>query len=105
MDTSATQTVLDDLPPANKLSFAGLLRRFRLESGLSYNQLSELTRVNGAYIYQLENQKRSRPGRNIVLRLAIGLHLDCDKTGWLLALADCQPIDPDWNTLRSNIDA
>ena len=70
--------------PKGEVAFRDLLRLGRLEQGLSFHQLAEGSHVDVAYLHRLEDGQASRPGRNIAIRIAIGLRLDLDSTEELL---------------------
>jgi transcriptional regulator with XRE-family HTH domain len=70
--------------PRATVAFKDLLRLARLEQGLSFHQLAERPQVDVAYLHRLEDGQASRPGRNIAIRIAIGLGLDLDATEELL---------------------
>lgn len=67
-----------DAAPSCELAFKDLLRLARQEQGLSFHQLAERSRVDVAYLHRLEDGQATRPGRNIAIRIAIGLGLDLD---------------------------
>jgi len=58
------------------MNFAHYLKKQIAESGLSYQQLAERSAVDVAYIHRLASGKAINPGRNVVIRLGIGLGLD-----------------------------
>lgn len=62
--------------PRGELAFKDLLRFSRLEQGLSFHQLAERSQVDVAYLHRLEDGQASRPGRNVAIRIAIGLGFD-----------------------------
>ena len=74
-------------PPSSQVAFKDILLATRLEQGLSFHQLAERSRVDVAYLHRLETGQASRPGRNIAIRIAIGLGLDLDSTEDLLLAA------------------
>lgn len=67
--------------------FEDLLRFARLERGPPFHQLSERSRVDVAYLYRLEGGQASRPGRNVAIRIAIGLGFALEATDELLRAA------------------
>ncbi len=71
---------------------AELLKYWRAERDFSFRQLSELSYVDGAYLNKLENNIATRPGRNILIRVSIGLGLDIDDTDELLMIAGHVPL-------------
>ena len=71
---------------------AELLKYWRAERALSFHQLSELSDVDGGYLNKLENNVSTRPGRNILIRVSIGLGLDIDDTDELLMVAGHVPL-------------
>ncbi len=48
--------------------------------------------VDGGYLSKLENNIATRPGRNVLLRVSIGLGLDIDDTDELLMVAGHVPL-------------
>lgn len=78
--------------PTVPVPFKDLLRLARLEQGLSFHQLAERSQVDVAYLHRLEDGQATRPGRNIAIRIAIGLGLDLDATEELLIAADHIPL-------------
>ncbi len=71
---------------------AELLKYRRAERAFSFHQLSELSCVDVAYLHRLENNIATRPGRNVLLRVSIGLGLDIDDTDELLMVAGHMPL-------------
>ena len=71
---------------------AELLKYWRAERAFSLHQLSELSDVDGGYLNKLENNVSIRPGRNILIRVSIGLGLDIDDTDELLMVAGHVPL-------------
>jgi transcriptional regulator with XRE-family HTH domain len=71
---------------------AKLLKYWRAERDFSFRQLSELSDVDGGYLNRLENNVSIRPGRNILIRVSIGLGLDIDDTDELLMVAGHVPL-------------
>ncbi|NIM93556.1 MAG: helix-turn-helix domain-containing protein [Anaerolineales bacterium] len=72
--------------------FADLLQSQRIEVGLSFQRLSERSQVDIAYLHRLETGRATRPGRNIVIRIAISLGLDIDDTDDMLVSAGHLPL-------------
>jgi len=70
--------------PIALLAFKDLLRLARLEQGLSFHQLAERSQVDVAYLHRLEDGQASRPGRNVAIRIAVGLGMDISATEELL---------------------
>lgn len=66
------------------MQFSTLLKTHRLEEGLSFQQLSDRSNVDVAYLHRLESGAATNPGRNVVIRIAIGLGLGLYKTEELL---------------------
>ena len=71
---------------------AELLKYWRAERAFTFHQLSELSDVDGGYLNKLENNVSTRPGRNILIRVSIGLGLDIDDTDELLKVAGHVPL-------------
>jgi transcriptional regulator with XRE-family HTH domain len=69
-----------------------LLAQRRRESGLSFQLLSERSQVDVAYLCRLEKGQASNPGRNIVLRIGIGLGLGLEAMDELLIAARHLPL-------------
>ena len=65
------------------MSFAYLLKRFRVKKGLSLRKLGELSRIDHAYISRLEKKEKQSPSEEVVEKLVRGLGLD-DRDAWLL---------------------
>ncbi len=74
------------------MGIAGQLKYWRAERALSFHQLSELSDVDGGYLNRLENNVSIRPGRNILIRVSIGLGLDIDDTDELLMVTGHVPL-------------
>ena len=68
------------------------LQHYRAEYGLSFQQLSARSYVDVAYLHRLETGRAARPSRDILLRIAIGLGLDVERTDDLLATAGHLPL-------------
>ncbi len=75
-----------------EVAFKDLLRLARLEQGLSFHQLAERAHVDVAYLHRLEDGQASRPGRNVAIRIAIGLGLDLEATEELLFASGHLPL-------------
>ncbi len=71
---------------------AELLKYWRAERAFTFRQLSELSDVDGGYLNKLENNVSTRPGRNVLLRVSIGLGLDIENTNELLMVAGHIPL-------------
>ncbi len=71
---------------------AELLKYWRAERAFTFHQLSELSDVDGGYLNKLENNIATRPGRNVLLRMSIGLGLDIENTNELLMVAGHVPL-------------
>ncbi len=71
---------------------AGQLKYWRAERIFTFHQLSELSDVDGGYLNKLENNVSTRPGRNILIRVSIGLGLNIENTNELLMVADHIPL-------------
>lgn len=69
------------------MSFAETFKRFRHESGLSLDVLSERLETSPGYLYQLEKGTVLRPDRNFTIRLGISLGLNLDGIDALLESA------------------
>jgi len=74
------------------MDFAACLRDRRQEGGLSFRSLSARSQVDVAYLHRLESGLAARPGRNIVIRIAIGLGLNLQETDDLLIIAGHLPL-------------
>lgn len=86
--------------PRATVPFKDLLRLARLEQGLSFHQLAERSRVDVAYLHRLEDGQASRPGRNVAIRIAIGLRFDLDATEEVLLAAGHLSLVRDTRTRR-----
>ncbi len=71
---------------------AELLKYWRAERAFTFRQLSELSDVDGGYLNKLENNVSTRPGRNVLLRVSIGLGLNIENTNELLMVAGHVPL-------------
>jgi len=71
---------------------AELLKYWRAERAFTFRQLSDRSCVDVAYLHRLENNIATRPGRNVLLRVSIGLGLDIDDTDELLMVAGHVPL-------------
>ena len=71
---------------------AELLKYWRAERAFTFHQLSELSDVDVGYLNKLENNVSTRPGRNVLLRVSIGLGLDIENTNELLMVAGHVPL-------------
>ena len=74
------------------MQFHETLRLYRAESGLSFQQLSQRAHVDVAYLHRLERGHATRPGRNVILRIALGLGLALEATDELLAAGGHLPL-------------
>jgi len=71
---------------------AELLKYWRAERAFIFHQSSDRSDVDGGYQNKLENNVSTRPGRNILIRVSIGLGLDIDDTDELLMVAGHVPL-------------
>ncbi len=83
--------------------FADLLREYLACSGMSLNCLATAAEIDRAYLWRLLNQdghwidrplqgrKYRQPSRDLVMRLALALHLPPDDTDELLMSAGYAP--------------
>ena len=55
------------------MSFGETLKSLRLRSGLSRYRLAEFSDITQAYILRLETGERSKPSRDVVLKLGLSL--------------------------------
>lgn len=69
-----------------------LLAQKRQESGLSFQNLSLRSHVDVAYLCRLEKGQASNPGRNVVLRIGIGMGLGVEEIDELLVAAHHLPL-------------
>jgi transcriptional regulator with XRE-family HTH domain len=74
------------------MAFGEKLKYWRAERALTFRGLSDRAHVDIAYLHRLENNLAVQPGRNIILRIAIGLKLDIDDTNDLLIVAGHLPL-------------
>jgi len=91
-DLRRVSTVQSGAVPRATVAFKDLLRVARQEQGLSFHQLAERSDVDVAYLHRLEDGQATRPGRNLTIRVAIGLALDLQATEELLVAAGHQPL-------------
>lgn len=87
-------------PPTAGMPFKDILRLARLEQGLSFHHLAERSQVDVAYLHRLEDGQASRPGRNVTIRISIGLGLDLKETEELLLAARHLPLVPETRSGR-----
>jgi transcriptional regulator with XRE-family HTH domain len=74
-----------------------MLQQLRAEAGLSYQHLSERSHVDVGYLHRLETGKASRPGRDVLIRIGIGLGLDITGLDTLITAAGHWPLLRDQN--------
>ena len=74
------------------MGIAGQLKYWRAERAFTFRQLSVLSDVDVAYLHRLENNIVTRPGRNVLLRVPIGLGLNIENTNELLMVAGYIPL-------------
>ena len=81
-----------------------LLAQRRQESGLSFQNLSFRSHVDVAYLCRLEKGQASNPGRNVVLRIGIGMGLGVEEIDDLLVAAHHLPLSAGMPMLPSRSD-
>jgi len=74
------------------MGIAEQLKYWRAERDYTFRQLSELSDVDVGYLNKLENNVSTRPGRNVLIRVSIGLGLDIENTNELLMVAGHIPL-------------
>ena len=75
----------------------GSLLRHHLErDGRSLNRIAQAASVDVAYLWRLKSGERRQPSRDVLIRLALVLHLEPEELDELLVATDLAPI-----TLRS----
>ncbi len=74
------------------MAIAELLKYWRAERAFTFHQLSELSDVDSGYLNKLENNVSTRPGRNVLIRVSIGLGLNIENTNGLLMVAGHIPL-------------
>jgi len=79
----------------DKPSLSTVLQQLRAEAGLSYQHLSDRSRVDVAYLHRLETGKASRPSRDVLIRIGIGL--DITGLDLLITVAGHWPLLRDQN--------
>ena len=89
--TSRPMTVI---PVAEQVTLQERLKRLRAEYGLSYQQLSERSGVDVAYLHRIETGKAHRPSRDILIRIALGLGLEIEAADDLVRSAGHVPLLP-----------
>lgn len=67
--------------------FAELLKRLRIDAGLSQSSLAQKAGVDPSYINRIEKGQRQPPSQSIIRELATALELDSFNTGQLLLSA------------------
>ena len=72
--------------------FAQLLRKLRLEAGLSQNALAKKTKVDPSYINRIERGERQPPSVDVIRDIARVLDLDEFVTNQLLLSAGYAPV-------------
>lgn len=80
------------IPTTPALTLFQLLAQKRQESGLSFQNLSLRSHVDVAYLCRLEKGQASNPGRNVVLRIGIGMGLGVEEIDELLVAAHHFPL-------------
>lgn len=95
-------------------TFGAMLRRLRVERGISQNQLARQSGIDPAYVNRLERAgertsegatvKQQLPGRDIVLALAETLDLSYAERDRLLFATGLAPVT-DWQTRCEDIEA
>jgi transcriptional regulator with XRE-family HTH domain len=76
----------------NKTLLSEKLEQLRAESGLSYQHLSERCYVDVAYLHRLESGRASRPSRDVLIKIGVGLGLDIESLDDLIKLAGHWPL-------------
>jgi transcriptional regulator with XRE-family HTH domain len=79
------------------ITLATTLEHLRKSAGLSFDQLSSRSLVDRRYLWDLETGKKGNPGRNVVLRIGIGLRLGVEELDILLREAGHLPLLPENN--------
>jgi transcriptional regulator with XRE-family HTH domain len=67
-------------------------KQLRAAYGLSYQQLSERSLVDVAYLHRIEAGKAHRPSRDILIRVALGLGLEIEAADELITAAGHPPL-------------
>jgi transcriptional regulator with XRE-family HTH domain len=81
-------------------TFAAMLRRHRIEAGLSQNQLARLAKIDPAYVNRMERALANYttvPSRRVVLGLADALEMGPGPTDRFLFAAGLAP-ETDWQS-------
>ena len=81
-------------PITEQIPLQETLKRLRAEYGLSYQQLSERSCVDVAYLHRIETGKAHRPSRDILIRVALGLGLEIETADSLVRSAGHVPLLP-----------
>jgi len=83
--------------PSDTPRLSEKLEQLRAESGLSYQLLSDRSQVDVAYLHRLETGRASRPSRDVLIRIGIGLGLDVTGLDELITVAGHWPLLPTQN--------
>ncbi len=88
LDGSQSDELLADYPfvATNELFFSSELFKKLKEAEISVDEIARQAMISRAYMYQISNGTRL-PGRDMVLRLSLCLHLTLEETQKLLRCA------------------
>jgi transcriptional regulator with XRE-family HTH domain len=73
-------------------SLADIIKRLRAEYGLSFQQLSERSYVDVAYLHRIETGRVGRPSRDVLIRIAFGLGLELESADELVTMVGHLPL-------------
>jgi len=71
---------------------ADTFKRLRAEYGLSFQQLSERSYVDVAYLHRIETGRVGRPSRDVLIRIAFGLGLELETADELVTTVGHVPL-------------
>lgn len=77
-----------------KISFHIYFNQKVREKGIELNQVIKSSMINRNYIYNITNGRKLRPGRDKILALCIGAHMDIDEINRGLEISDHCPLCP-----------
>ncbi len=74
------------------LLLADKFKQLRAEYGLSFQQLSERSYVDVAYLHRIETGRVGRPSRDVLIRIAFGLGLELESADELVTMVGHLPL-------------
>ena len=73
-------------------ALAHLVRLYADRDGRSLNEIALSALIDVAYLWRLRAGQRRQPSRDVLIRLALALHLEPEELDQLLVAADYAPI-------------